>query len=147
MKIYKTRSVKTPTRGTNQSAGIDFYVPIDEASLIEIAPGGACVIPLGLKVKLPPGTCMIMFNKSGVCTRTKLMVGACVIDEDYQGEIHAHLINCGREPIRIYPGDKIVQGVIMPIYYLEPVEVDHVSDLYDGQTQRGEGGFGSTGSR
>ena len=95
MQIAKIRNVKTPTRGTNGSAGIDFYVPDDYPdSLCTIPPGDRFFIPSGIKANVPEGYALIAMNKSGVALKKGLMVGACVVDSDYQGEIHLHR-QCG----------------------------------------------------
>lgn len=148
MKIFKVRNVKTPTRGTALSAGLDFYVPDDYPATI-LPPGASINIPSGIKVKLPHGYCLKMDNKSGVALRSQLIVGATIIDEDYQGEIHLHVINTQRdETVIIKPGDKLVQGLLIPVSYEGVEEVGSFEELYGGEiTQRGEGGFGSTGTR
>jgi dUTP pyrophosphatase len=144
MKFLKIRDVKSPTRGTPQSAGIDLYVPNDFPETT-ILPGFSVLIPSGLKVNVPEGHAFIAFNKSGVATKKGLQVGACVIDEDYQGEIHIHLVNIGDESQVIKAGDKIIQCVLLPINYENVEVVETEEDLWQGKvTQRGEGGFGST---
>ena len=144
MKIAKTRNVKTPTRGTTQSAGIDFYIPNEWTMDNPIWPGQSVCIPSGIKVNVPAGHALIAFNKSGVALKKGLDVGACVVDEDYQGEVHLHLTNVSREKIRLTAGEKIVQFVLLPVNYAE-VEVVDESQLFDEETKRGSGGFGSTG--
>ena len=94
MKICKVRNVKTPQRGTEESAGIDFFVPDDyPTNLCSIQPGERFFIPSGFKANVPTGYALIAFNKSGVALNKGLMVGASVVDSDYQGEIHLHLVN------------------------------------------------------
>jgi dUTP pyrophosphatase len=89
---------------------------------------------------------LVAFNKSGVATKRNLTVGACVVDEDYQGEIHIHLTNVGTETQEIKAGEKIVQFLLMPIVYEGLEEVLSEDELWEGKvTERGEGGFGSTG--
>lgn len=141
MKIKRIRDVKLPTRGTPGSAGIDFYMPNSPFSPIVIPPGEAAVIPLGVKVEIPKGHVLIAFNKSGVAINKHLYVGACVIDEDYQGEIHAHLTNIGKTEVSIYSGEKIVQFILLPYTYTHIEEVD---SIHEDPTERGEGAFGST---
>ena len=109
MKISKVRDVKTPTRGTPGSAGIDFYVPDNyPTNLCTVAPGERYFIPSGIKANVPEGYALIAMNKSGVSLKKGLMVGACVVDSDYQGEIHLHLINASTDDVTIQPGDKAV---------------------------------------
>jgi len=146
MKITKIRDVKTPTRGTPQSAGLDFYIPNEWTMDNPIWPGQSVFIPSGVKVNVPKNHALIAFNKSGVALKKGLDVGACVVDEDYQGEIHLHLTNVSREKIRLTAGEKIVQFVLLPVNYAE-VEVVEEDQLFDEQTERGSGGFGSTGVR
>ena len=145
MKFLKIRPVKDPNRGTINSAGIDFFIPEDFHPTI-IIPGKSILIPSGIKANIPEGFAFIAHNKSGVATKKNLHVGASVVDEDYQGEIHIHLTNVGTEEIELNPGDKIVQFLLLPVAY-ETVEiVDTFEELFDGVvTSRGAGGFGSTG--
>jgi dUTP pyrophosphatase len=146
MKFLKIRDVKDPSRGTSKSAGIDLYVPNDFAEFT-LSPGQSVLIPAGLKVNIPENYAFIAFNKSGVATKKHLVVGACVIDEDYQGEIHIHIFNhSNREPVTINPGEKIIQCVLVPVKYASIEIVQTEEQLWDGEvTERGEGGFGSTG--
>ena len=144
MKISKVRSVKTPIRGTPNSAGIDFFVP-DEVR-VYLKPGESCLIPSGIKASVPPGHALMAFNKSGVAVKKNLHVGACVVDEDYQGEIHINLTNVGtREECKFRSGEKIIQFVLLPVFY-DTIEEVEISALFEGITERGEGGFGSTGT-
>jgi dUTP pyrophosphatase len=145
VKIAKTRLVKTPTRGTTGSAGIDFYVPNDYPSeLCTIKPGERFFIPSGIKANVPDGYALIAMNKSGVALKKGLMVGACVVDSDYQGEIHLHLVNTGFQPAIIQPGEKLTQFLLIPVNHCVVNEVSE-ADLFDEESSRGAGGFGSTG--
>lgn len=143
MKISKVRSVKTPTRGTTGSAGIDFYVPDDSQSEL-VNPGSKVFIPSGIKANVPAGFALVAFNKSGVALKKGLMVGACVVDSDYQGEIHLHLVNTSDKAVTIQPGEKLVQFLLIPVDHC-PVELVDEGDLFERETIRGSGGFGSTG--
>lgn len=155
MKVSRIKDVKMPTRGTSASAGIDFYTP-NSMLTTELLAGESALIPSGIKARLPQGYALIAFNKSGVATKQGLQVGACVVDEDYQGEIHLHVTNVGTEATTIEPGQKLVQMVLVPVSYEGVVEVPE-ADLYKVeepetpempryiQSERGEGGFGSTG--
>jgi dUTP pyrophosphatase len=143
VKISKVRKVKTPTRGTPQSAGLDFYVPDDYEGGI-LRTGESVFVPSGIMANVPRGHALIAFNKSGVALKKSLLVGACVVDEDYQGEIHLHVINAGSETTAIAPGEKLIQLVLVPVSYENVCVVDK-SLLFDGITTRGAGGFGSTG--
>lgn len=159
IKFTKTKDVKSPVRGTSASAGLDFFVPNDFKPLI-LLPGQDALIPSGIKARVPKGYMLMAANKSGVVTSKKaclscgrsaekspfnssIIVGAAIVDEDYQGEIHIHLINTGINPIMIEPGMKIAQFILVPVLYAVPMEVP-IDELYDKKSERGEGGFGST---
>jgi dUTP pyrophosphatase len=161
MKYSKIRNVKSPNRGTSQSAGVDFYVPEDwnDGKPLILKAGERALIPSGIKVNVPTGHALIAFNKSGVASKKGLIVGACVVDEDYQGEIHINVINtCQRDLNRwddtvwtqdlgeatITPGEKLVQFILLPVLYASPEETE-IEELYSEKTERGDGGFGSTG--
>ena len=143
LKLSKRRSVRTPERGTPRSAGIDFFVP-DDLDKMVIRPGHGVNIPTGIHVAVPEGYALIAFNKSGVAVNKELQVGACVIDEDYQGEVHMHVINVGSSPIAISPGEKLVQFILVPTIYPE-IERVPIEELYKEKTLRGTGAFGHTG--
>ena len=140
MKVQRVRTVKLPTRGTPKSAGLDFYVPDDYEDHC-ISPGQSVLISSGIRVEVPEGYALIAFNKSGIAVKKHLYVGACVIDEDYQGEIHIHLTNVGSTYVHIHPGDKIAQFILLPVLYSRVEEVD---ELHKVPTKRGTGAFGST---
>lgn len=142
IKFAKIGDVKLPTRGTEKSAGLDFYIPNNFGEHI-ILPNESIKIDSQIKCKVPENTALIGFNKSGVALRG-LSIGACVIDEDYQGEISLHVFNRTNNPITIKGGEKLVQFIIIPVLYHTPIEVDE-SELFSETTERGEGGFGSTG--
>ena len=145
MKITKIRDVKTPIRGTEGSAGIDFFVPNDYPnSLRRIEPGDRFFIPSGIKANVPTGYALIAMNKSGVSLKKGLMVGACVVDSDYQGEIHLHLINTSNKSVTIEPGEKLTQFLLIPVNHCGVTVVEE-DNLFTEETTRGSGGFGSTG--
>jgi dUTP pyrophosphatase len=148
MNIYfaRTRDVKMPTRGTNGSAGIDFYIPDSFVRPNLLAPGESVLIPSGIKVRMPQDHVLIAFNKSGVAVKKNLQVGACVVDQDYQGEIHIHLTNVGNTEIEIIPGEKILQFVLIPVTFADICESSEAFVL-EHQTSRGTGGFGSTNKK
>lgn len=170
-KFLKIRNVPSPSRGTPFSAGIDFYVPYGltanemaakqpvkgqiqilanevtgEIKKYIIHPGKRILIPSGIKAKMPKGYCGIFFNKSGVASRAGVIVGSCVVDSDYQGEIHLSIMNVSDEPLNLLPGTKLTQMLIVPESICDVEEVNSLEDLYDEETVRGEGGFGSTGT-
>jgi dUTP pyrophosphatase len=141
MLIKKIREVKTPARGTSKSAGLDFFVP-DDFEKSKVWPGKSILIPSGIKAQVPEGYALIAFNKSGVATKEGLVVGACVVDEDYEGEIHLHMINVGDKVVDIVPGQKLTQFILIQINYSD---VQVVQEFPTRHSERGSGGFGSTG--
>jgi len=146
MKITKIKDVKTPTRANTTDAGVDFFIPNDYNGKTELSPGESCFIPSGIKVNVPEGYALIAFNKSGVATKKGLHVGACVVDCGYQGELHINLTNVSAEDQTIAAGDKIVQFVLLPLG--DPsIELVEENNLYESVSTRGEGGFGSSGTK
>lgn len=141
-----TRNVKHPTRGTEDSAGLDLYVPEDLTEELLIPSQGSRLIPSGVKFNIPKGTALVAFNKSSIATKLGLIVGACVIDADYMGEVHIHLINTSDTHVSVPPGCKIIQLLHIPVIMNDPVYYASVDELYQNKSsERGEGGFGSTG--
>ena len=141
MKVQKIRDVKVPSRGTPLSAGIDFYVPNDYTET-DLGPNQSALISSGIRVQVPKGYALIAFNKSGVATKQGLQVGACVVDEDYEGIVHIHVTNVSDKRTVITPGQKLVQFILLPVNY---ADVELVEDIPLRNTERGSGGFGSTG--
>lgn len=140
IKFQKLRDVKLPERGTSKSAGIDFFIPNDYRNVL-LLPNNDVIIPSGIRAKIPEGYALIAFNKSGIAKKG-LSIGACVVDEDYTGEIHLHVYNRSLNTIRIVPGQKLVQFILIPVCY---TQIEEKKDLAFGPTERGEGAFGSTG--
>ena len=144
MKFIKVREVKTPAYGTPGSAGIDFFVP-EEFQTQQIAPGEDILIASGIKAKVPDGYALITHNKSGVASKKRLQVGACVVDSDYQGEIHIHVYNTkARGRVEIAPGMKLVQFLLIPVAHANLTECTVLTDVFPEVSERGPGGFGST---
>lgn len=157
MKFAKVRDVKSPVRGTAKSAGIDFFVPND-CQPIKLFPKHDVLIPSGIKASIPENLMLMAAEKSGVVTSAEAVVragrevkqgaynsivilGAKIVDEDYQGEIHIHLVNVGREAITIKPGTKIAQFILVPVRYDELEEVPE-NELFTEATERGDKGIG-----
>lgn len=143
LKIAKTKLVKTPSRGTSGSAGYDFFVPDEEPTTI-LAPGSSVLIKSGIKMMLPAGTVGIFFNKSSIGQKG-IVVGAQVIDSDYRGEISLNVINTSNENYVIKPGQKLIQLIIQE--HQEHTLLEIPENMFDQSiTERGAGGFGSTGA-
>jgi dUTP pyrophosphatase len=147
MKIFKTRDVKDPNRAHSNDAGFDLFIPNDFLPQV-LNPGQSVLIPSGIKARVPEGYALIAFNKSGVAAKKNLIVGASVIDESYQGEIHIDIKNVGNTPQVLSPGDKIIQLLCIKMNYV-PIEIASTEDelFSDMKSERGTGGFGSTGTK
>ena len=131
-----------PTYGSSYAAGCDLSACIDQA--ISIPPHTTIKVPTGLAIELPENTVGLIYARSGMATKKHLApankVG--VIDADYRGEIIVALHNHSEEAQTIEVGERIAQLVVAPFYHVEFEEVDELSE-----TVRGEGGFGSTGTK
>ena len=125
-----------PQRAHDSDAGMDVYSVED----IRIPARGDMMTGLGLACKFPKGHALLVYNKSGRATKLKLDKGAEVIDAGYRGEIHVHLFNHSDVNVVIRKGEKIAQLILVPIWAGQPGEVDELDD-----TERGDGGFGSSG--
>ncbi len=88
---------------------------------------------------------MQLLIHSGVAVKRQLLGGACVVDEGYQGELHIHVINVNQDVQKISAGEKIMQFILVPMFYDSVEEVDD-DVLFEEESSRGEGGFGSTGN-
>jgi dUTP pyrophosphatase len=118
-------------------------------SKIEIAPHAKINIPSGIHVNLPENVYLKIENKSGIASKRGLAFLASVIDSDYQGEIHINVVNTSNLPVFINAGEKIVQALPMfqPLMK-EVVESSSLNALYkDKNSDRGAGGFGSSGEK
>lgn len=131
-----------PTYGTEYAAGADLYACMDEA--VTINPGQTCFIKTGLAMEVPVGYAGLIYARSGLACKKGLApankVG--VVDSDYRGEIMVALHNHSIEAVVVESGERIAQLVITPYIVAAFNQVDELED-----TVRGEGGFGSTGSK
>ena len=129
-----------PTYGSLEAAGADLYACLDESVTIE--PGQTAFIPTGLAMALPRGYAGLVYARSGLACKKGLApankVG--VVDSDYRGEFMIVLHNHGTEPQTVEHGDRIAQLVITPVFTPGFTEVNELTE-----TQRSNGGFGSTG--
>lgn len=112
--------------------------------------GEQALIPSGIRVNVPKGYVLKIENKSSIATQKSLIVGSCIVDSGFQGEIliNVHYVGKPGTGAAISAGDKIAQAVLYKIETPEIVEVGTTVDLFkdDGTSERGEGGFGSTGN-
>ncbi len=138
-----------PQYATAGSAGLDLCACLDEPLTLERYADGAaqgrwnCVkVPTGLAVAIPEGYVGLIFARSGLATKHGLTPANCVgvIDSDYRGEVVVALVDLGAEDYVIEPGQRIAQLVIVPCAQPTLVQTGALP-----QTQRGAGGFGSTG--
>lgn len=133
-------NAQAPVYQTAGSAGADLHACIE--SELEIDVGQTVLVPTGISIELPEGTAGFIMARSGLATKKGLApankVG--VIDADYRGEIIVALLNHSTYSQRIAPGERIAQLLIMPVF-----QVDFIESALLNDTQRGSGGFGSTG--
>ena len=133
---------KIPTRGSKYSAGYDLYAATD--STVYIPPHSTVKIGTGLAMDIPHGYFGAIFARSGIATKRGLRPANCtgICDEDYKGEYIVALHNDSNELMSIEAGERIAQLIILPYQDLDFIEVDELQ-----KTDRGEGGFGSSGKK
>lgn len=131
-----------PTYASEYSAGADLYAVCD--SDVSIEPGQTVLIHTGLAMEIPQGCGGFIFARSGLASKKGLApankVG--VVDADYRGEIMVALHNHSNTVVAVSHGERVAQLVILPYYYAVFTEKEELSD-----TVRGQGGFGSTGTK
>ena len=137
-----SKEVPLPKYETNGSSGMDLAANINDS--VDIKPGKTAIIPTGLALSIPKGFEVQIRPRSGLAAKQKISVlnTPGTIDADYRGEIKVILINLGQEPFKIEKGLRIAQMVVCPIVQAQLKEVDDLN-----QTERGKGGFGSTGTK
>jgi dUTP pyrophosphatase len=131
---------RLPTRAHDGDAGLDLY-GLEDAVL---APGERASVPTGIAVEIPPGHAGLVLPRSGLAARHGISVvnAPGLIDAGYRGEIRVLLLNTDREqPFELAAGDRIAQLVLVRVELPTPVEVSSLTD-----SERGAGGFGSSGS-
>lgn len=138
-----------PVRANPSDAGLDLrWVPSDATErLFRIEPGQSVLIPTGCTFAIPHGYMLEIKNKSGVAHKRQLLVGACVVDSGYEGEVFVNLHNIGDEAQLLGPGDKVAQAVVVPVVPARFVASD-TPDIYEWYpitlSSRGQGALGST---
>ena len=137
-----SKEVPLPKYETSGSSGMDLAANIN--ANIEINPGKTAIIPTGLALSIPKGFEVQIRPRSGLAANQKISVlnTPGTIDADYRGEIKVILINLGPEPFKVEKGLRIAQMIVCPIVQAQLKEVDDLSE-----TERGTGGFGSTGTK
>ncbi|XP_051000498.1 deoxyuridine 5'-triphosphate nucleotidohydrolase, mitochondrial [Acomys russatus] len=125
-----------PTRGSARAAGYDLYSAYDYT----IPPMERAVVKTDIQIAVPSGCYGRVAPRSGLAVKQFIDVGAGVIDEDYRGNVGVVLFNFGKEKFEVKKGDRIAQLICEQISYPDLEEVQALDD-----TERGSGGFGSTG--
>lgn len=144
LKIKKLKeNAVIPKRATSGSAGVDLYACIDKP--ITVKSGDLVKIPTGIAIELPnENMAAFVFARSGLGIKHGIAPSNAVgvVDSDYRGEICVGLTNHGTEPFIVEPQTRIAQLIVIPVLPLPILEVNDLSD-----TERGQNGFGSSGSK
>ncbi len=139
--IKKVRPCATiPAYATSGSAAVDIRAAIEEA--VTVPAGGRLAVPSGLAISLPPNAVALLCPRSGLSLKHGITLANSigVIDSDYRGEILVSLRNTSDTDFPVEPGDRIAQLMVLPVYTAAFHEVEELDE-----TERGTGGFGSTG--
>lgn len=140
-KLYENSIL--PTRGSNEAAGLDLYVRLESPTLM-IKPGETVKVSVGIATEFAKGHVALVYARSGIATKKDLAPAnkVPVIDSDYRGEWFIPLHNHGSKIQCIEHGERIAQVIFQEIELPEIIEAEELND-----TERGEGGFGSTGTK
>jgi dUTP pyrophosphatase len=125
-----------PAYGSEGAAGADLRA----SEAVVIPPGGRAAVPTAVRLEIPPGHAGLVWPRSGLAVRHGIDTLAGVIDSDYRGEVKVVLVNHGDEPFAIAAGDRVAQLLLQRVERAAFQAADIV-----GETERGSGGFGSTG--
>ena len=132
---------KAPAYATPGAAAADLCAVLDAPLTLE--PGQRAMVPTGLAIELPGPDCVaLVYARSGLAIKQGVTLSNCVgvIDSDYRGEIKVGLVNLGAAPVTLSPGERVAQLCIAPVWQAAFAPAQELSD-----TDRGAGGFGSTG--
>ena len=143
VKILLSRGMEMPAYATDGSAAVDLRAAIDEGTTVVIAPGERALIPTGIAISPESKNVVaIVAARSGLAIKKGICLSNSigVIDSDYRGEICVGLFNTSKEPFTVCRGDRIAQMMFMPVYTAKFLQSDSLDE-----TERGAGGFGSTG--
>ena len=150
LEYYRTRGdVIPPTRANPSDAGLDVHFSPDDIVIegVNLKPGESKLFRTGLKFGIPHGYMLEVKNRSGNAAKRNLLVGACVIDSGYDGEVFVNLHNVGKETQFIYRDMKIAQIVMVPVVHFRALETTRYN-LYEWYpisiSDRGDGSLGST---
>ncbi len=139
---YLNENAVKPEYATKGSAGMDLCAAMENP--VELRAGGRAMIPTGIAMQIPEGYGGFIFPRSGLAYKKGISMANCVgvIDSDYTGEIKVVLHNIAGHDYTVNPGDRIAQMVFLPVGIAELAETEELDE-----TDRGAGGFGSTGER
>lgn len=135
-----------PERANPSDAGLDVFYSPEKPVSVMLHSGDSKILETGLKFGVPHGYMLEVKNRSSVAAKKSLLVGACVIDSGYDGEVFINLHNVGNAVQCISPGDKIAQLVLVPVVHFRPIPAQE-SELYTHPmtiSNRGDGALGST---
>jgi dUTP pyrophosphatase len=141
-RLPHSEGLPLPSYATPGAAGMDLLAAV--AAPLTLAPGQRTLVPTGLAIALPPGFELQVRPRSGLALKNGIVLpnSPGTIDEDYRGELQVIVMNAGTEPFTIERGMRIAQAVLAPVVRVAWAEVAELDE-----TQRGTGGFGSTGTR
>ena len=134
---------RLPLRATPGAAAADLYAVCGPEGILLPARGGRAIVPTGIAIELPgPEWVALLFARSGLAVKHGLALsnGIGVIDSDYRGEIKVGLVNLGHAAYTLQPGERLAQLMVMPVAQAAFVQAEALDE-----TDRGAGGFGSTG--
>jgi dUTP pyrophosphatase len=136
-----TETARLPVYSSDGAGCFDFFAA-PPFVYIQIKPKDTLILSLGVSVEVPEGHVLLLYSRSGHGFKHGLRLSNCVgvIDSDFRGELRVALHNDGTDDFDLYEGDRICQGMVIPVPRVEFVEVSELSE-----TERGAGGFGSTG--
>lgn len=139
-RLLNGENLPVPFYQTPESAGMDLYAAVSETLILD--PGMRALIPTGFAMALPPGYEAQVRPRSGLALKKGISVinTPGTVDADYRGEVGVILVNLGQDPVEINRGDRIAQMIIAPVVQAQWQIVEDLSE-----TDRGAGGFGSTG--
>ncbi|MEX0869891.1 MAG: dUTP diphosphatase [Candidatus Spechtbacterales bacterium] len=146
IKIYINKidpSAKLPSYAYKGDAGMDLFSFED----VKIPSFEKVVISTGLKVAIPAGYAGFIWDKSGLAVKNNVTTLAGLIDSNYRGELKVVLMNLGKKEHVVKKGDKIAQLIVKPVEEVNIEEADDIDTIDEAPTERGAGGFGSSGVR
>jgi len=136
-----------PTRANPSDAGLDLVFNPEDGNEVILKAGDTALFQTGYRFGIPHGFCLEVKNRSGNAAKRQLIVGACIIDPGYDGEVFVNLHNIGKDTQFIKPGMKIAQAVMYPVVHFKAFE-KHDKDLYNyypmAMSDRKDGALGST---